>query len=222
MDLKLKNNSSLELFKDDYIPIEYVVTDGNCNINTGVMVQFAASLGNCGVEATIEVLDTTTGNPYIYLANYRNAWDHVFKLGCASSYNSFTACSYKNASSVSLNFEGKVTLLHKQQPSQITIDNTTVNLDGNIAAATNGNLYLFVGAQNTKIWNIKIHDYKYNTVSRNYIPVISLQSGHYGEACLYDTINNTFYYAASTGSFIPSTSLIDKITTAYIINCPNV
>lgn len=219
MDLKLKNNSLLNLFKGDYIPIEYVVTNGNCNISTGINVVFASSLGIAGVEATIEVLNTTTGNPYIYFAERGTL---AFKLQCDSSYNSFTACSYTKASSVSLNFEGKVKLLHKQKPSQITINNNIVNLDGDVGSATGGYLNLFVGTQNTKIWNIKIHNYKNNIVLRNYIPVISLQNGHYGEACLYDTVNNTFYYAASTGSFVPSTSLIDKITTAYITDCPNV
>ena len=53
--------------------------------------------------------------------------------------------------------------------------------------------------ENMYLYSLKIWDN--GTIIRDFIPVVSFENGHENEACLYDLVNNEFYYNAGEGTF---------------------
>lgn len=53
--------------------------------------------------------------------------------------------------------------------------------------------------ENMYLYSLKIWDNE--TLIRDFIPVVSQESGHENEACLYDLVNGEFYYNNGTGNF---------------------
>ncbi len=217
MDLKLKDNSQLTL-PTGYFPVEYIESSGYPNINTG----FSISMYNNStfkIDAVIEVIDNIESSPAIYNAvgSYRRV-----SLVCDNSITNFLAYAGTFTSSqspASVEFSGKVHIIHTQ--GKITINDVTTTVPYASANAS-GVLNLLTQPSKTRICSFKC--YTGSTLVRDYIPVISYQEGHFGEACLYDKVNGVFYYSASTGSFTanPSQGLYDTITSAYIKDCPNI
>ena len=78
------------------------------------------------------------------------------------------------------------------------------------------NLYLFIRNTNvqiknttyTKIYSCKI--WQNNTLVRDFVPMISTEDGHVGEASLFDTVTNKYFYNKGTGKFITN---LDESTT---------
>lgn len=77
------------------------------------------------------------------------------------------------------------------------------------------NIYLFgynynniSGAHYFQVDYFKI--YKDGQLVRDFLPMISTEEGHIGEACLFDTVTNTYFYNQGTGKF--TTNLDESIT----------
>lgn len=210
MDLKLKNNSQLEL-PTKYIPVDYIESVGIPNIPL-----FTVSLwSNDGqsIECSIEITEEEASNSQIY---YGATGSQKLGLAANNSITQFNA--YGNTAVKTVEFNGKVTIKHSV--TNITINDVSTSLGGAIAKVPT--IYLLPQAIKTRIYYF--NKIVKNNISVNYIPVISLEYGHVGEACLYDTINQTFKYSSSTGSFTasPSQTFYDTIISAYIKDCPNI
>ena len=61
---------------------------------------------------------------------------------------------------------------------------------------------------NLKLYSCKI--WQNNIIVRDFLPTISTEEGHIGEACLFDTVENKYYYNQGTGKF---TTNLDESTT---------
>lgn len=217
MDLKLRNNSQLAL-TNGYIPVEYIQSSGAPNINTGVL-WYHSSGGKNVIECIIQIFNSESSTERIYYAyNARGTYLH-----CNNSETSFYAASSKAATTggIEVQIEGKSHIVHTR--TSITINGNTTTLSGQSYGAATATIYILPNTSSTyvNIYSYKIRDNNGNLV-RDYIPVISCQEGHFGEACLYDKVNRVFYYSASTGSFTASTNIYAKMITAYIKDCPNI
>lgn len=222
MDLKLKNNSQLSI--PIYNQVEYVESSGVVNIDTGVSIVMNRSYHS--IKATIEVVENNGTNSMIFSAHTNGVPTDTgrcaFNLFCnGTSVDSFKvqAIYPYNTNLPEVSFSGKTTI--EQGKGYITINGVRTTVSTSSSNHT-FNLFLLKGNVKVRIWNFQV---LYNGEPiRNYIPVKSLESGHIGEACLYDTVNNIYKYSSSTGSFTasPSQGLYDVITSAYIKDCPNV
>lgn len=53
--------------------------------------------------------------------------------------------------------------------------------------------------KDVRIYYCKI--YEGDTLVRDFIPVLSLENSHENEPCLYDQVENKFYYNQGSGTF---------------------
>lgn len=219
MDLKLINNSQLAL-TDGYLPVEYIESSGVVNIDTGVGIVMNKNYHS--IKATIEVIENNGTDSLIFSAFYsfKDTARGAFNLFCnGTSVDSFKvqAIYPYNTNLPEVSFSGKTTI--EQGKGYITINGVKTTVSTSSTSYT-FNLFLLKGDVKVRIWNFQV---LYNgTPVRNYIPVVSYQEGHFGEACLYDTVNNVYKYSSSTGSFTASTNIYNRITTAFVKDCPNI
>lgn len=107
-------------------------------------------------------------------------------------------------------------LYNYQSGSGVTINRKVTLLNSyDVGSGVMSNTYQFNG----KIYYCKIWDD--NTLVRDFLPTISTEEGRIGEACLFDTVTNTYFYNQGTGKFTTnldeSTSNID-FTSKGIVN----
>lgn len=92
-----------------------------------------------------------------------------------------------------------------QSDSGVTINRKVTLLNSyDVGSGVMSNTYQFNG----KIYYCKIWDN--DTLVRDFLPTISTEEGHIGEACLFDTVTNTYFYNQGTGKF---TTNLDESTT---------
>lgn len=219
MDLKLRNNSQLAL-SSGYIPVEYVESTGYPNINTGITSSYNPFA--IKVEAVIEVISSGDTASYIYIANFSSGpyFDLVLIANSSSSFKA--SCSRLSSvvpNALEIEFTGKSHIIAAK--GYITVNGTTYTHTGSNRAVTSSSLRLLQSG-NATIRSYSYKVYKSNILVRDYIPVISYQEGHWGEACLYDKVNGVFYYSDSTGNFTASINIYAKMITAYVKDCPNI
>lgn len=223
MDLKLKNNSHIAL--DGFERVEYIQNTGFPSINTRV----AYSGNQPTIECEIEVISNTNAVSYIYHSNASN--DVYYGLMCNNSgITSFTAKRLVNNTRYynnNVTFSGKVKIVHDR--NGMTINGVSVSINTSEGGGYSGSTTLKILSQQSSSGTVIIRIYSFkvyntsNALIRDYIPAKSYEAGHIGEACLYDRVNNTFHYSASTGTFTASgDNLYTKITNAFIKDCPNV
>lgn len=96
-------------------------------------------------------------------------------------------------------------LYNYQSGSGVTINRKVTLLNSyDVGNGVMSNTYQFNG----KIYYCKIWDN--DTLVRDFLPTISTEEGHIGEACLFDTVTNTYFYNQGTGKFITN---LDESTT---------
>lgn len=99
----------------------------------------------------------------------------------------------------------------------------------NLVNSARHNMYVFaVNSSNdplffskTKIYYFKIYG-ENNILIRDFLPTISTEDGHIGEPCLFDTVENKYYYNQGTGTFLTNLSTSDEninLNDKGILNC---
>ena len=220
MDLKFKNNSQLAWQR--YIPVEYIESNGSPNINTGVTWSMASTSKN-KVDCTIQVINSASSTSYLYIANYSNS--RRTYLQCNSSATSFkVASSWSSGSVASVTIDGKSNVIHTY--SKITVNDVDTSITSQAPNGDTAALYILPssnGNLKVRFWELNIYNQSGNLAAQ-YIPVISLEDNHLGEACFYNKTTNNFVYSSSTGSFTAynPTSIFNEITSAYVKDCPNI
>lgn len=208
MDLKLKNNSNLIL--PLYDKVEYIESVGIPNVSLFTISLYSGD--NQSMEIDLEVIQETANSGRIYYGVTSNS---ILGLAANNSTTEFTA--YTNSNTNAVEFTGRTYIKHSAK--SITINGVTTTLS--TSSGRIPTIYLLPQEIKTRIYNVK--RLKGSTVLNNYIPVISHEEGHEGEACLYDTVNGTFKYASSTGSFTaPTQGFYRNIDTVYVKDCPNI
>lgn len=217
MDLKLKNNSLLSIANNTYIPIKYVESIGSPNIDIGV--NFYYGTRNLKIDCVLEVVENSAAGSLIFSANVESCRTYLSCIN-ADDTTSFSMRYYESTNYPETLFQatGKIHIIAYERYLNVNGTAYTLNAAG-VARGTNLRL-LPSDTVKVRIYSFKI--YQSNTLIRNFVPAISYQQGHFGEACLYDTVNNVFYYSASIGSFSISGSIYNNIEKLFIQNCPNV
>lgn len=227
MDLKLINNNSLQL--RNFVFVDYIESSGIPEINLGINCSYTNLIK---VECVLDVIEGNSGN-YIYgCFSDTNILNYVYGLRLTSdSLDSFQILSNSGNRLyyTDVSFSGKTEII--QTPTYAKVNETDYNYTYRDKQSAYTNIpFVLLGKRDMGInvpSKVRIYSFKLyidNELVRNLVPVVSYEQGHLEESCLYDTINNRFYYSSSTGSFTPSTNLniFNKITTAFIKGCPNV
>lgn len=199
-------------------------------------VEYLESNGTQYIDTEIMANDTTEVEIAVAVANIGATWDGCL-LGSRTSTGSSDSYilwfnHYSNATIPQFNliYNGKDctgTLLVTDNPDDkhiVKFRNKELYIDGNLKATTtntqpNSTLPLLFLALNTgsgvdsrkfrgKIYSCKI--WQNNTLVRDFVPMISTEDGHIGEACLFDTVTNKYFYNKGTGKF---TTNLDESTT---------
>lgn len=226
MDLKLKNNNSLII--ESFSKVEYIENTGYPDINTGLYV--SSTHYNYKIDAVIDIISVSDKKATIF-GSWVNTTILQQGLMCqADSTTQFTAaCRWASTRYLfNISTEDTGILNIEQTPNYTKINGVTYNRTG--SASTGDNNYPFKilskydanhGTAVVRIYSLKI--YENDILLKDFIPVISYKPGHEGEACLYDTVTDKYYYSSSTGTFsTPYQAICPIITTAYIKDCPNV
>lgn len=197
------NGSGAFLAKEHeaYMPIDYIESNGNQYIDTGIAWNKANSY-----KMTTKVVYTTTSP-----ANQIMGFTGNRGCGIGSEYATWWECS-SHPFAANTTYDLEWGLDGPSGNNYRTINGTTFSLSGGGAANWVGNMHLFAahltssqaGFQpsyhcHCKMYGAKI--YVNNKLVRDYIPAVSTTSGKAG---LYDKVNHKFYPSGSHCNFFTS------------------
>lgn len=223
MDIKFKDNESL-IFQP-LIEVEYLKSNGNQYINTGLkaqtdrnfVIEFTVHAASGGIFGSSGAAAYHTGFN-LYYSN--NAW-RIY--GTSGNMVSISSLTY-NTKRYHLEYKpGRVILYDVDDPETLIVNSTLSN-----SYTTNG-IYLFaihgstgeIGKSSTTIYYCKVYDGE--TLTRDFVPAICN-----GIPCMYDKVTKTCYYNSGSGSFTygpfntNQNNILKNITSLYVENCPNI
>ena len=210
--------------------VEYLESDGTQWIDTGIIPDHST--------IRVNTIMSTNGDIYENSGGYS-----LFGMWDSFNFRIFKASNVPESGMLRVQLGGKSTNI-----SGISLDNSKLdinfshdslyinNIEKNIDVGNNTQsaqpIYIFASKSTTSSipeWldyscNIRCYQFKIwnnNILVRDFLPVISTEEGHIGEACLFDTVTNTYFYNQGTGKFTTnldeSTSNID-FTSKGIVN----
>lgn len=188
-------------FEKKYTPVEYLESTGTQYIDTGVKLN-----NNSSVEITAKFLATAKNLSYYLFGS--SIVNNRYMIAVGSTTNKYLVDLYSNRyrinSSVSA-FDNEFHT-HKVLNSKYYIDNVLQGTQTSLTFSNTENAYIFdvknrstdssVGVQKWQIKKCKI--YEGDTLVRDYIPVLDSS----GIPCLYDKVEDKFYYNEGTGEFL--------------------
>ena len=179
----------------NYTPIEYIQTTGAQNINPGIVVgdnvikvSVDLQLIQTSVSDTKPVFacgtDGGTNGGMATIGLYGSQWNMLLP---GTSYNNFV-----NATTNRIQFDFTI----NNGSASVTGDLNKTSTSSNYAygaAWRSKNCYIF-GIIQYKLYSMKI--YMNNTLIRDYVPALDYND----VPCLYDKVNNQFYYNTGSGA----------------------
>ena len=199
-----------------YTPVEYIETDGNAYINTGIKgndprsCHFKFSVGSIGSSRCILGTGSGTEDSSLYVLGYVNTSGY---FGFCHTY--FYANSASNGYLITPGspFEAKVAMKNASQVAQLKKEGDSsfesYSKTQSATLTTNKSMYLFAAnngdsttfglcPSGSKLYFCKIYsDNSYTTLVFDGIPCV--YNGEYG---LWDKVSNTFFgNAAASGAF---------------------
>ena len=193
--------------------VEYLESTGTQYIDTGI-------IPNQDTRLVIKFLSTPSANQSLfgarkkYETNNYSFWTRVDETLTRDSYGSnshinWDIIDFSQGAIIDKNKKDITIIMNLgekyfQERTYTQTFNCGVNL---YLGTTNNNgstMNFFVG----KIYYCKIWDN--DTLVRDFLPIISTEEGHIGEACLFDTVENKYYYNQGTGKFATN---LDESTT---------
>ena len=209
--IKVDNDGNLycKELDENVREVEYLESSGTQWIDTGIKTSDKISF-----EISFEDNEIITYDRFFFGATDNNTSRFYLGYGWDNNNTGFA-------------YGGSINQLDKigsKKRATIKFDaDKNLYVDGvkkNISISTFGgvslNIYLFTRNINgnkgvgtfTKIYYCKI--WKNGEIVRDLLPTISTEEGHIGEACLFDTVTNTYFYNQGTGKF---TTNLDESTT---------
>ncbi|MBR5904605.1 MAG: InlB B-repeat-containing protein [Alphaproteobacteria bacterium] len=180
-----------------YTQLEYLESTGTQWINTGIIPR-----KNIKVDIDLQLKSVVSGryifgswNPYaqyyMYISNGKWQW------GWSSDYQT---------TSINADYNRHNFVLYSDEVySYIVLDNTVIQSAITKTQSIGPSFVIFAGRSDDnniasplaqKIYSCKIYDN--DTLVRDFIPVLD----HSGVPCMYDKVEEKFYYNAGTGDFI--------------------
>ena len=217
---KSRNNDYI--LPDEYQEVEYIETNKNQYIDTGVIPN-----QDTGFDIDFLVKDsfTSSANTSGSIFGVRSSWSDSNKTGT----NMFQLTTYSNITSSfadgAMAFGSQKYASGMTQNERMTIslrngvytkpDGTEIQLDTTNFTAPN-TMYLFMlrGYSNEKA-GVKLYSFKMydgNTIIRDFIPCYRKNDNVIG---LYDLVNNVFYTNLGTGTFEKGKDIINKYITQW-------
>ena len=189
--------------------VEYLESTGTQYIDTGVMYN-----NNSKIEIKFQYTTLTDGSA----ENYNGLFGRIdlpYKVDIRENDYGFTRVNYGTQLDVPLG-----NILQNINFHTLCLDKNILNIDEQEVKILNEqtfqmskSLLLFAIGNATNMGFLKLYSCKIwqnNIIVRDFLPTISTEEGHIGEACLFDTVTNTYFYNQGTGEF---TTNLDESTT---------
>ena len=180
----------------NYIPIEYLEGTGTQWIDTG-------TLPTSTQKWVVGLLLDNFSDPNLFGASGPNGYRYVIGgLDRKLAYN-FNK-QWVKIGDFTVSVLQKLTIDIKNK--QIYLNDTFISNIATVSTPPNQNIYLFldstaIGATRGKLYYAKI--YENDVLIRDFIPVLDFN----GIPCMYDKVENKFYYNQGTGNFIAGPTL---------------
>lgn len=222
---RLKETAKNQEFVQDnknYVEVDYIESDGSSYINTGFLPN-----SNTKVVMKAETLDTSQnalgwfGSRQDTSINSYAVWQNLGKLRTDFSTDlKDTGIGLHLGEQYSIEKDGSSFNVNSVSFSNISagavgfISPLPLTIFGvNTAVASNQNDAESVDKRMAKLKLYSFQVYDGETMVRNYIPVLSLEDGHLGEAALYDKVSKTIYYKKGEGNLNINNNQWEKIPT---------
>lgn len=204
-----KGNLYCSDFNEIERKVEYLESNGTQYIDTEIK-----SSGEIAFEITFEDTNKLTKDRFFFGASDGDNSRLYLGYGWNNSNIAFAYGSMINQlKNVGINEKATIKL---NANKELYINEGKVNISTSVFGTNALNLYLFTRNTNTQITEtdcVKIYSCKIwqnNTLVRDFVPMISTEDGHVGEASLFDTVTNKYFYNKGTGKFITN---LDESTT---------
>lgn len=184
-------------FEKKYTPVKYLESTGTQYIDTLVL---SKSTLKVILDASIKNIIKGRGNA-IFGANNRDGGSFAYQI---NGDTKMLRCDFDRvASHSSYQVTENTRHLWKKDKNVNYVDNTIIYTNASSEFQTQLSMYLFgknstsdFGLSNLKVFNCEIYDS--DILVRNFIPVLDKD----GVPCLYDKVEDKFYYNEGTGEFL--------------------
>lgn len=190
-----------------YTPVDYIESSGTQYVDTGFKPN-----NNTKVECQVYYYGNTSSSSGFFFYGARDS-GAVAQFGCyvdATSSVNKAEPRYGTQNGTRANLAHASTHNILQDKNVFTLDSTTTVTMTSQTFQTNYNMYIFgmntgggvgsVALSGNRVYSFKIYDNA--TLVRDFIPVIDYNN----VACLFDKVENKFYYNQGTGSFTYGTA----------------
>lgn len=189
------------MLPNTYWQLEYIQSDGNQYINTGLscanintykmVFEMATATSNYGDDYRFTM--NNSSNRWVAIIPY-NATNYKLQLGGASTERNIAVDSVQNFHTITLDL---VNSYGQVDDTQQALTNSTNSISGNIILFGRNDNGSYSGGGRSKLKSGQI--YQNGTLVRNFIPAIRISDMVVG---LYDDVNDVFYTNAGSGTFI--------------------
>lgn len=155
-------------------------------------------------------------------SDVEHSWDRLY--GCHNYFRTQASDGYgnkqnfywdypDNAQVCTITFEYDTDITIKQDKNYLFVNGELQYTFTDGEWAVNNPIYLFYAYASDRCGIFKLYYCKIwedGILVRDFLPTISTEEGHIGEACLFDTVENKYYYNQGTRKF---TTNLDESTT---------
>ena len=155
-------------------------------------------------------------------SDVEHSWDRLY--GCHNYFRTQASDGYgnkqnfywdypDNAQVCTITFEYDTDITIKQDKNYLFVNGELQYTFTDGEWAVNNSIYLFYAYASDRCGIFKLYYCKIwedGILVRDFLPAISTEEGHIGEACLFDTVENKYYYNQGTRKF---TTNLDESTT---------
>lgn len=185
-----------------YTPVDYIQSSGTQYIDTMVFPY------KTKCEVTFSVPNQPSSNGYL-VAGWNANNNRYYAVAFATNYsNSFVSVLRDNASAVILGpYNNNIhTVIYNDENNKVFYDNVEKGTVSDLTTEGAQSIYLFTmhnGSGSTqefisaRLYGIKFWDKLTNTLIKDFIPALDANN----VACLYDKVEDKFYYNQGTGTF---------------------
>ena len=196
--------------------VEYLESSGSQWIDTGIIptenTRFYIKASTNGVPHHTGLFGSRNNGAASFLSYIENSYGgdtNAIRVDVQNiTGNTGKKWTENEAFTIDINCPNKKLLINDEIISRYNSMSFTTTSEVTIGLFANhdGNNYMY--PISGKIYYCQIWDN--DTLVRDFLPMISTEEGHIGEACLFDTVENKYYYNQGTGKF---TTNLDESTT---------
>lgn len=187
--------------------VEYLESSGSQFIDTGIIptenTRFYIKASTNGIPQHTGLFGSRTNGLASFLSYIENSYGgdtNTIRVDLQNiTGNTGKKWTENEVFTIDINCPNKKLLINDEIISRYNSMSFTAISEVTIGLFANhdGNNYIY--PISGKIYYCKIWDN--DALVRDFIPIISTEKGHIGEACLFDSVTNTYFYNQGTGKF---------------------